>query len=377
MRPCVACGGALAPYGGATPALPAVTSDCRPWRAGRSFATCTSCGLTQRLTEGDHEADTAAMYADYAMFAHAGTGDQKTFFDGAGAGRTAHVLAACREHVGSVTGRFLDVGSGSGSGLSAIGAAFPEAELWGLEPFDDPLERVGDSVPNLRGVLRDWSELSGPYNMITLFHALEHLADPVGALGRLRALMAPGGHLLIEVPYFPDNPFDLVVADHVSHFRAIDILTLLKAADFRPLFVRTDIIKKEITALATAAADDDAAVICPEDREAVDVVPRHLDWLQRLAAQIRHLADEGPFGVYGTGPAAAWVLALADAAVQFFVDDDPDRQGKEFHGRPILPPKLADRDLPVFLAFVPDLALRIRDRHAHDGRRYIVPTPLA
>jgi 2-polyprenyl-3-methyl-5-hydroxy-6-metoxy-1,4-benzoquinol methylase len=40
----------------------------------------------------------------------------------------------------------------------------------------------------------------GPFDVITMWHALEHLYHPVESLRRLRAMAAPGARLIIEVP---------------------------------------------------------------------------------------------------------------------------------------------------------------------------------
>jgi SAM-dependent methyltransferase len=38
------------------------------------------------------------------------------------------------------------------------------------------------------------------YDLIVLFHVLEHIGDPVEFLSRLRALLSPGGKIVVEVP---------------------------------------------------------------------------------------------------------------------------------------------------------------------------------
>jgi 2-polyprenyl-3-methyl-5-hydroxy-6-metoxy-1,4-benzoquinol methylase len=49
--------------------------------------------------------------------------------------------------------------------------------------------------------------LDGGYELITLFESLHHFARPVDALQRLRALLAPGGTLLIA-EYRGDGQFE-------------------------------------------------------------------------------------------------------------------------------------------------------------------------
>ena len=50
---------------------------------------------------------------------------------------------------------------------------------------------VGDAVS---------APVDGPFDVITMWHVLEHLAEPVAALERAAELLAPGGMLIVSVP---------------------------------------------------------------------------------------------------------------------------------------------------------------------------------
>jgi SAM-dependent methyltransferase len=75
---------------------------------------------------------------------------------------------------------------------------------------------------------------------ITLWHVLEHLDDPGGALARLRAWLRPGGILLLGVPNLDSlqarlggpHWFHLDVPRHRTHFTAAGIERLLERSGF-------------------------------------------------------------------------------------------------------------------------------------------------
>lgn len=61
-------------------------------------------------------------------------------------------------------------------------------------------------------------EVEGPFDVITLFHVLEHLKDPMATLLKLKDLLAPGGQILIEVPNANDALLQLYKCEAFSNF---------------------------------------------------------------------------------------------------------------------------------------------------------------
>ena len=100
---------------------------------------------------------------------------------------------------GVTPGRMLDVGCGSGDLLEHF--AKRGWEIYGIDPSASATAAAANRGARVhQGTLRDqpWPEAS--FALITSQHALEHIADPIDALRRARALLEPGGLLLIAVP---------------------------------------------------------------------------------------------------------------------------------------------------------------------------------
>ncbi|MGH9372574.1 MAG: class I SAM-dependent methyltransferase [Vicinamibacterales bacterium] len=97
--------------------------------------------------------------------------------------------------------RLLEVGASCGAFLEAVRPFVTavtgvepghEHREWGRRHLD--LEMVADA-----GVLRDRR-----FDVIAMFHTLEHLPDPVRDLRELAGLLAAGGHVVLEVPNVED-----------------------------------------------------------------------------------------------------------------------------------------------------------------------------
>jgi 2-polyprenyl-3-methyl-5-hydroxy-6-metoxy-1,4-benzoquinol methylase len=98
---------------------------------------------------------------------------------------------------------YLDVGCGDGRFLRAMERrGIERGRLFGLEldsRVAETLRAAGYQVECAR--VEDASfQLEGKLDLITMFHVIEHVADPVATVAQLAKWLAPGGILAIETP---------------------------------------------------------------------------------------------------------------------------------------------------------------------------------
>lgn len=107
-------------------------------------------------------------------------------------------VSRVRAYVGS--GRVLDIGAGFGDFLHQLSAT-GTWEAVGTEVSRDAAEhaRTVHQLDVRDGQIED-TEMSGPFDLITLFHVLEHLPAPGPTLHLVADLLAPGGHLVMALP---------------------------------------------------------------------------------------------------------------------------------------------------------------------------------
>ncbi|MGW7542498.1 class I SAM-dependent methyltransferase [Streptomyces sp. NPDC054770] len=159
---------------------------------------CQECGHTfqnPRLNETGLE----FYYRDF----YDGLGEQK--MSGTFGGRTKMYQGRARSMVphDPTPKNWLDVGTGHGHFCEAAREVLPGTAFDGLD-FTDGVElaaREGRVEHAYHGAFPDLApELAARYDVVSMFHYLEHSTDPDRELRAAHETVRPGGHLLIEVP---------------------------------------------------------------------------------------------------------------------------------------------------------------------------------
>lgn len=346
-------------------ALPRISSDCRSHPAGGRLFVCIACGGVQKLPDEKWLQEIGGIYAGYEAYYQAG-GDEQIVFDRASGThrRRSDVLLERMAALGQLGagGRALDVGCGNGATLSAMSAALPSWSFSGYELGDSALPRLSRIRNFDRLYTGSLDAIDRTFELVTLILSLEHFPAPLEALARLRRIVGDG-RLLIQVCNIDENPFDILVADHLMHFSPGTLKHLLMRAGFGIVSVATDWVPKEISMLSAAGAgaaadsrsEPGSGTVSGEKmfRRMTD----YMDWLKSMVRSAGELACAAkPFGIFGTSIAATWLAGQLAERVSFFVDEDESRIGKEHLRRPILRPGEIPAGGVVYLALAPGVA---------------------
>jgi SAM-dependent methyltransferase len=134
--------------------------------------------------------------------------------------------------------RLLDIGSGQGDMAVAVRAAFPAAEIVGLELSQSGVEISRQKVPDARFVQCNLLEEGAPPQDLRGWatHAvcsevIEHVDDPLQLLRSARQYMSPGCGLVVTAPGGPMSAFDKHIG-HRKHFRPSEIELLFREAGY-------------------------------------------------------------------------------------------------------------------------------------------------
>lgn len=368
---CHVCNGARLEEIEAYRALARVSSDCKVLASGGELLSCFTCGALQKPLSPQFLEEIKNIYADYDIY-HQGGGAEQMVFDAQSGTplRRSQVLAKRLKACGFLPEKLsvLDVGCGKGAFLRALSQQFETWRFQGLE-LDRRHEGLMADIRNLDGLLvADVKNLAGNYDVITLVHALEHFVDPYDTLVSLRKNLTGDGILFIQIPNVRDNPFDLLIADHVLHFTPDTLRLIVERAGYEVLSLQTDWVKKELSLLARPAAVQPV----PQIRRDISA-NGHVDWLADTLSLAKESAQNKPFGLFGTSIAATWLTPSLDDAISFYVDDDKERQARGFANRPVFARENVPDDATVFAALSPAIAETVAGSLRQRGIRVITP----
>lgn len=146
----------------------------------------------------------------------------------------------------NITGLALDVGCGKGLLLAGL-------RNLGWKVYGTELSEVSSQYAQSQGItvyrsnVEDCGFTPGAFDLITMYHSLEHLTQPLHTLAYLHTLLRPGGRLVVEVPnigswyarVFGEAWFHFDVPRHLFHFSSATLRRLLETAGFEILSTQT------------------------------------------------------------------------------------------------------------------------------------------
>jgi SAM-dependent methyltransferase len=139
-------------------------------------------------------------------------------------------------------GRLLDFGCGSGLFLEQMRSA--GWHVTGVDVSTTTVRRLRDdlAIEAYTGSLPH-PELAGRrFDVITMWHSLEHVHQPRKVLEAAFALLVPGGKLIVAVPNMDSLPvrwfgpcwYGFDVPRHLTHFTSDTLPRMLQRSGFRP-----------------------------------------------------------------------------------------------------------------------------------------------
>jgi SAM-dependent methyltransferase len=347
-----------------------VSSDVQPVSGTAEFAFCNDCHAVQKEVTPAWQAMADKIYANYDIN-HQSLGAEPTIFDSAkGSGPRSSILLHNLLDLVPLPdkGRLLDFGCSNGNLLKHFHPLRPRWSLSGSELSETWREEVS-RLPGVEAFYAGPDPVyAGSFDLISLSHVLEHIPDPSSFLRKIAGYLAEGARILLAVPDLRQNPIDLVIADHCTHFDRRSLSYVVKKAGLAVDVLSATLLPKELVAVLSCQTDKEAP-----QAEGVGSGAREIDsqemsllyfgLLNEVRLEARKIAGKKrPFGIMGSSIAACWTMLELDKDVDFFVDEDPHRVGHCLTGLPILAPAQVPPGSLVFIPMSVAVAQKIMSR---------------
>lgn len=138
-------------------------------------------------------------------------------------------------HVGGRRGRAADIGTRDGSAVKAL-----LDRGWDATGFD-PDTRFHQFAKQTYGIdiRRDWFTSKavgrGSLDLVTAYHVLEHVQEPLAWLSEIRDALKPDGHIHIETPNLRVIEAQQLIRGHAVLYTKQTLRHMLETAGFRVL----------------------------------------------------------------------------------------------------------------------------------------------
>lgn len=139
------------------------------------------------------------------------------------------------------TKNLLDIGCGTGDFLQV--AMHHGWQVSGTEISPEAAQRISEKIPHniFVGNLLSIDLPSQNYDVITLYHVIEHLISPNEFLSRIRQLLKPNGVFFVETPNIGGIGFKiskkewshLIPPEHITYFNPNSLKFTLNQAGFQ------------------------------------------------------------------------------------------------------------------------------------------------
>ncbi|MDM8535846.1 class I SAM-dependent methyltransferase [Desulfobacterales bacterium HSG17] len=237
----------------------------------------------------------------------------------------------------------LDIGCFDGKLLQEFQKVSSKASLHGF----DIDEQRRDLVPE---DIIFWSEdlvqVTETFDLICLSHSIQYILDIPALFENLKRLLKKNGIIFIQVPNLLKNYYAILYGDLYYYYtpEVIEAIFSFFGFGFKNIdkkgWFDTDIVG------AAMVLENSEPKKVPDNNVMSDCLDYFKDMEQGLH-KIKNIKDRR-IGILGTTINAGFASLALDSSLDYFIDENPSKQGSFFHDKPVRHPKtLTNNDVVV------------------------------
>ena len=164
--------------------------------------------------------------------------------------------------------------------------------------------------------------------MIISVHTFEHIVNFIKTLKSLKNKLNDNGKIFIQIPYLYNNPFDLIIYDHVYHFSKKSIFEVSNKCDLNIEIINSKKIYGELSIIFTKKRKNTKLLINYLDKKNLN----QFKYLELFISKIKNLKK---FSLLGSGIQSMWLYSYFKDRIVNIYDEDISRINKKFHSKKI------------------------------------------
>jgi SAM-dependent methyltransferase len=240
--------------------------------------------------------------------------------------------------------RVLDFGCFNGRFLVELHGLLPEAELTGYDVADRPGSNNPGAYTFLTG---SWDNIVGPFDLVCFSHSIQYVRPFNELMKKLDHWLAPTGQIFVQTPDISKKASALLLGDLHFHFTQAALTTILSNFGYAASTCADLPFEQDITVLGAKSGG------LPKQDPGIPVVENAIAGIHKLDTAVREL-DAPIGGILGTTIDSSFVDEQTGREARVFVDENPEKIGRPFRGRPVLHPK----DVPASATVIVPLGRR-------------------
>lgn len=304
-----------------------------------SISRCTNCfGLS--LVNVDEVAPDSVQiykddeYVDNKKTTHVAFTQDDAFFP------TTYSLQAERivKEINVNKPNIMDIGCFDAKLLREFALRIPGSELFGFE-VSSKYKKYFPADHRFHYCSGSLHTVNESFDVITIINVLLYVNEINDFMRELKRLLKPGGIIFVECPDIDKNPCTILYGDLSSYFN-LDLLTnLFSIFGFTFTPCNNEWAPRGIAGFAKSSNVTPPAF--KDDRQIFECI-KYLEAMKKSLGEIEYKSN---IKIVGTTMNAATVYHLVKGNVDFFVDENPNKIGTTFYGKPVHHPKiLKDED---------------------------------
>jgi SAM-dependent methyltransferase len=193
-----------------------------------SLRLCTQCGMTQL----GHVVPASLLFRSYLFFTSSSNAMSEHF---------SGLMNEASDRYVPPGGLVVEIGSNDGTGLSSVRRR--DVRVLGVDPARNiAVMAASRGVPTVseffaEPLAREIARVAGLAHLIVACNVLGHIDDLDDVCRGVKALLAPAGALVLEVPYLGDliarAEYDTIYHEHLSYFAVRPLAVLLNRHGLR------------------------------------------------------------------------------------------------------------------------------------------------